>query len=190
MYLFFDTETTGLPHNYKAPVTDTENWPRLVQLSYMQFSNDRQLLRERDFIIAPDGFEIPEGAADVHGITTDIAIMEGFDLSEVLEDFRNELLLAKYLVAHNIDYDRKVVGAEFVRLGLESVCGLKHVCTMKSSTGFCMIPGPYGFKWPKLQELHLALFGEGFEGAHNSLNDIRATARCFFEMLDRSIISL
>jgi DNA polymerase III subunit epsilon len=30
MYLFFDTETTGIPRNYKAPVADLQNWPRLV----------------------------------------------------------------------------------------------------------------------------------------------------------------
>ena len=28
MYLFFDTETTGLPKRWNAPVTDLENWPR------------------------------------------------------------------------------------------------------------------------------------------------------------------
>ncbi len=32
-YLFFDTETTGVPRNYKAPSSDTRNWPRLVQLA-------------------------------------------------------------------------------------------------------------------------------------------------------------
>ena len=34
-YLFFDTETTGLPKNWKAPVTDTENWPRIVQIAWI-----------------------------------------------------------------------------------------------------------------------------------------------------------
>ena len=27
MYLFFDVETTGKPKNWKAPVSDTFNWP-------------------------------------------------------------------------------------------------------------------------------------------------------------------
>jgi hypothetical protein len=35
MYLFFDTETTGLPKSWKAPVTDVNNWPRLVQLAFL-----------------------------------------------------------------------------------------------------------------------------------------------------------
>ncbi len=33
MYLFFDTETTGLPRNWHAPASDLANWPRLIQLA-------------------------------------------------------------------------------------------------------------------------------------------------------------
>ena len=35
MYLFFDTETTGLPKRWNAPVTEVDNWPRLVQLAWI-----------------------------------------------------------------------------------------------------------------------------------------------------------
>ncbi len=37
-YVFFDTETTGLPLNWKAPVTELENWPRLIQLAYIVYN--------------------------------------------------------------------------------------------------------------------------------------------------------
>ena len=30
MFLTFDTETTGLPKNFKADVSDSANWPRLA----------------------------------------------------------------------------------------------------------------------------------------------------------------
>ena len=56
------------------------------------------------------------------------------------------------------------------------------LCTMKSSTGYCKIPGNYGYKWPKLSELHLKLFGEDFEEAHDASADINATEKCFWEM--------
>ena len=32
MYLFFDTETAGLPRNKKTPISNLKNWPRLVQM--------------------------------------------------------------------------------------------------------------------------------------------------------------
>ena len=35
MYLFFDTETTGLPRNWKAPVTHLNNWPRMIQIAWI-----------------------------------------------------------------------------------------------------------------------------------------------------------
>jgi DNA polymerase III subunit epsilon len=59
---------------------------------------------------------------------------------------------------------------------------------MLSSTEYCRIPGPYGFKWPKLTELHLKLFGEGFDEAHNAAVDINATEKCFWEMKARGVI--
>ena len=59
---------------------------------------------------------------------------------------------------------------------------------MKSSTNFCRIPGNYGFKWPKLSDLHIKLFGKDFDEAHNALADIRATADCFWELKRLKII--
>ncbi len=58
---------------------------------------------------------------------------------------------------------------------------------MESSTDFCAIDGPYGYKWPKLQELHNKLFGVGFTEAHNAAADIAATAACFWEMKKRGM---
>jgi hypothetical protein len=59
---------------------------------------------------------------------------------------------------------------------------------MESSTNYCRIPGPYGYKWPKLSELHFKLFGEYFEEAHNASVDVRATFRCFWEMRKRGLL--
>ena len=53
---------------------------------------------------------------------------------------------------------------------------------MQRSTDFCAIDGQYGYKWPKLFELHQKLFGVGFEEAHDAGVDIRATAKCFWEL--------
>jgi DNA polymerase III epsilon subunit-like protein len=69
MYLFFDTETTGLPRNYKAPVTDLNNWPRLVQLAYIQYDRNDNKISGGDYIIKPNGFIIPEDVSRIHGIT-------------------------------------------------------------------------------------------------------------------------
>lgn len=183
MYLFFDTETTGLPRNWNAPVTDLSNWPRLVQLAYLFYDNSGNKISGGDHIIKPDGFIIPAESSRIHGITTERAIQEGEDLLKVLEIFQSLINQTDYLVAHNISFDEKIIGAEFLRNKMpNSVAPKTKICTMQSTTNFCALNGPYGFKWPKLSELHNKLFGTDFAEAHNAAADINATAKCFWEL--------
>ncbi len=189
MYLLFDTETTGLPKNYRAPVTDVNNWPRLVQIAWHLYDTSGNLFDKSDFIVKPEGFKIPADASRLHGITTDGAIQEGKDLVFVINLFNDQIEKANILVAHNMSFDEKIVGAEFVRRNIKSNLFKKsRLCTMNASTNYCRIPGPYGYKWPKLSELHYKLFGEYFEEAHNAAADIEATARCFWKMRELRLV--
>ncbi len=188
MLLFFDTETTGLPRDWKAPVTQTNNWPRMVQIAWLQYDDQKNLISEANYIIRPDGFTIPSDAADIHGITTEIAIEKGSELSSVLSAFSAVVGGAKMLVAHNMDFDEKIVGAEYVRMGLKSgIFETPRFCTMKTTTDLCRIPGNYGYKWPKLEELHRFLFGSDFEDAHDALVDVKVCAKCYYELVNRGI---
>ena len=183
MYLFFDTETTGLPRKWKAPVSDLNNWPRLVQLAYLYYDKNGNKISGGDFIIKPEGFTIPPEASLIHGVTTERAFSEGKSLMTVLQTFQSLVSQAEFLVAHNMSFDEKIVGAEFLRIGMQNLIQSKRkICTMESTTAFCAIDGPYGYKWPKLSELHYKLFKTGFDEAHNAAIDITATAKCFWEL--------
>jgi DNA polymerase III epsilon subunit-like protein len=183
MYLFFDTETTGLPKNWKAPVSDLNNWPRLVQLAFLHYDENGNKIDGREYIIRPEGFTIPAEASRIHGITTEKAEREGHDLKVVLKEFYDYVGQAEYLVAHNMSFDEKILGAELLRNGMPNcILSKMKICTMQGSTDFCRIEGPYGYKWPKLSELHYKLFGTGFDEAHNAAVDIHATAKCFWEL--------
>jgi DNA polymerase III subunit epsilon len=189
MYLFFDTETTGLPKNYKAPVSDVDNWPRLVQIAWLLYDLDGKKIESGDHIIRPEGFTIPLAASRVHGISTERAVEEGHELTGVLGLFNDLIKEANFVVAHNISFDEKIIGAEFFRKNIQSeLFQKKRLCTMNASTNFCKIPGPYGYKWPKLSELHIALFGKGFDEAHDAAVDIHATAKCFWKMKELGIV--
>ena len=102
----------------------------------------------------------------------------------------NELVeKSKFIVAHNISFDEKIIGAEFLRKRIKSDFEQKRkLCTMQSSTNYCKISGHYGYKWPKLSELHIKLFGVDFDGAHDASADIHATAKCFWEMRKKGLI--
>jgi len=189
MYLFFDTETTGFPRDWRAPVTDVDNWPRLIQLAYLYCDPDGKPISFSDSIIKPEGFLIPSSATRIHGISTERANAEGKPLKMVLAAFHDLAAKAQVLVAHNINFDEKVVGSELIRSGMHNILPSKQkICTMKSSTEFCALKGSYGNKWPKLSELHLKLFGTGFDEMHNAANDIQPTAKCFWELKRRRII--
>jgi DNA polymerase III subunit epsilon len=189
MYLFFDTETTGLPKNWKAPVSDLNNWPRMVQIAWRRYSQDGTLLSTGNHIIKPEGFIIPKDVARVHGITHEKALAEGEMLMDVLKIFSGHARESEVFVAHNISFDEKIIGAELIRSKLGDIFrGKEKICTMHETTDFCKIPGPYGYKWPKLPELHFKLFRQNFQEAHNAAVDIEITAKCFWELRRRNLI--
>ncbi|MFA5368895.1 MAG: 3'-5' exonuclease [Candidatus Paceibacterota bacterium] len=189
MYLFFDTETTGLPRNWKAQVEELDNWPRMIQLAWVLCDRDGNKINGNNYIIKPEGFVIPKEASMVHGITTAQAKKQGAWLEDVLIEFEDLIKQADYLVAHNISFDEKIVGAEFLRKDMVNIIEQKNkICTMQQSTYFCAIEGSRGYKWPKLSELYFQLFGLSFEDAHNAEADINATVECFWELKRLGVI--
>ena len=184
--LFFDVETSGLPKKYNAGVNEVDNWPKMVQIAWIVYKGQKEVSCN-DYIVIPEGFKIPEDAYRIHGITNERANEEGFRLPFVLNKFNQDFFHSDKVVAHNINFDIKIVGAENYRLQSRDMGMEEHelICTMQSSTNFCQLPsknGKKGYKWPKLAELHERLFGEGFDNAHDALADIRATSKCYFEL--------
>lgn len=191
MYLIIDTETSGLPKDWRAPLSDLGNWPRLVQIAWLQHDAAGKLLCKKEYIIRPEGFVIPAEATKVHGISQEKALKEGLPLNEVLREFSELLKSSQALVAHKLNFDRNIIGAEFLRAGIDNTLfSIAGVCTMKATTDFCKIPHFSGYKWPKLAELHTKLFGTSFEEAHHALGDATACSRCFFELKKRGIIRI
>jgi len=192
MYLIYDTETTGLPKNFSAPVSDSDNWPRLVQVAWQLHDDMGELIEVKNFIVRPLGFTIPYNAEKIHGISTKRAQEQGVDLAFVLEEFNKAVAKSEYIVGHNIIFDINIMGAEFYRTQMEtSLMDEKSIDTKNEGTDFCAIPGGRGgkFKWPTLTELHVKLFKEEFSAAHNASADVEATTRCFLELIRLRVIN-
>ncbi|ALA22729.1 MAG: putative bifunctional DNA polymerase III subunit alpha/DNA polymerase III subunit epsilon [Candidatus Karelsulcia muelleri] len=188
MYIIFDTETTGLPKNYNAPII---NWPRLVRLSWCLYDENLKLIELKDYIIKPEGFEIPFNSTKIHGISPEEALEKGYKINLVLEKFNIRIKNSKFLIGHNIYFDLKVLCAEFIRLNkIHYLYKKKIIDTKEKSINFCAIKRGKGkFKWPTLTELYKKLFNDTFI-AHDSKSDVLATSKCFFELLRIGIISL
>jgi len=190
MYLVFDTETTGLPKNYQAPLDDFSNWPRLVQLAWNLYDGEGNKWESYSYIIKPEGFVIPPEAAKIHRVTQERALAEGVSLREALEHFMSDVKKSEHLVGHNISFDESIVGSELIRGGFENPIPLaSKICTMKKSVQVCKIDNGRGsYKWPNLSELYNCLFGKSFIDAHDALVDVEACADCFFELKRRGLI--
>ena len=193
MYLIFDTETTGIPRNKTAPLTDFNNWPRLVQVAWQLHDAKGNLISQHNYLIKPEGFDIPYKAEQIHGISTDRALKEGHNLKEVLAIFSKDLEKTQQLVGHNIEFDINIIGSEFLRQELDpqKFLLLKRVDTGLASIEFCQLQGGIGgkLKMPRLLELYQKLFGKGFGDAHDASFDVDATARSYFELLRKQITS-
>ena len=167
MYLIFDTETTGLPRNYNAPITDTDNWPRCIQIAWQLHDELGNLIEHQDYLVRPDGFNIPYDAERIHGISTELAQEEGIELAQVLAKFNEVLTKAKFIVGQNVGFDVNIMGCELHRLGVESPMASMPVldtCT-EVTADLLKLPGGRGgrFKLPTLTELHHYLLGSHFQ---------------------------
>lgn len=193
MYLVFDTETTGLPKSYQAPMSDFSNWPRMVQIAWAIFDAEGRNWIKKSYVIYPDGYIISDEVAKIHRVTQERAMKEGVALKRVLEEFLQDVSRVDFVIGHNIDFDEKIVGSEILRQGmdesLEILLGAEKICTMRSSVSFCKIPNSRGgYKWPNLTELHNCLFKTGFDEAHDALVDVIACANCFFALKSKDIV--
>jgi DNA polymerase-3 subunit alpha len=193
MYLIFDTETTGLPKRWDAPITDSANWPRCIQIAWQLHDDMGNLIEHQDYLVKPDGFNIPYDAERIHGISTELAAAEGTALAEVLEKFNVALGKAKFIVGQNLGFDVNIMGAELHRMSVDSPMASMPVldtCT-EVTAKLLQLPGGRGgkFKLPTLTELHEYLFYKPFSEAHNATADVEATTRCFFELIRKEVFT-
>jgi DNA polymerase III subunit alpha len=193
MFLIFDTETTGLPRNWNAPLTDSDNWPRCIQIAWQLHDAMGNIIEHQDYLVQPEGFNIPFDAEKIHGISTELAQKEGISLIEVIEKFNESLSKTKFIVGQNLGFDLNIMGAEYHRLGIENPLPkfpVLDTCT-ETTAQLCQLPGGRGgkFKLPTLTELHEFLFRQPFTEAHNATADVEATTRCFLELVRRQIFT-
>ena len=193
MYIFFDTETNGLPKNYNAQSTDVNNWPQIIQIAWAMYDENEKIVREENYLIdVPFDFEMNEKAQEIHGFSKDTITKYGICIESAMKRFAQACSQSSIIIAHNMNFDSNIVLCEMERLELKNEMitfeNVVKFCTMEESKEFVGIKNSFGYKWPKLQELHEKLFNEGFDNAHDAMVDIRATAKCYFELKRLNII--
>ena len=193
MYLFFDISPLGKPKNWKAPASDTFSWPRMIHLAWLMYNEERELVAQANHVIKPESFEeIPIEIENRYKVSYARAQDEGVALSDALMDFAEQIEDAKYVVAHNMNLNEKVISAEYHRVGMRhSLEYADKYCLMQEATWFCKIPGSDGrYKWPQLQDIHVKLFQARYANAGDAYADVAVAALSFFGLLDLEAIEL
>ena len=173
MYIVLDTETRGRVRSMHAALYNSDNWPRVFEVSWNVYDVNRNLLITRNFVAAE---------------TNDYSFHH-----RALCELKSHLKLhCKYLCGHNIEFDVKALGAELFRLNgnfygiLSETPNIQLLDTMMDSRFFCALDT---FHWPTLEQLHLRLFGIKHSlPLHSAANDATVTADCLFELIRLEII--
>ena len=177
--LALDTETTGLPPKH-VPATSPDEWPYIVQFSYVVFETDDDTALEVDCILR---VPVDITTTFIHGITKE-ASDRGVDFGEVFHQFYAAMTSADIVVGHNLDFDMQLVVAECTRRRLSFEFPSVRFCTMRESKERVGLLNASGyFKYPKLSELYEHLFHVAPVNLHNALADAYMCLRCFFVLV-------
>ena len=190
--LVFDVETTGLIKGRNVNVEQTDKYPYIVQFSWIMYDTDTKKLDFRDYIVKlPDNVKIPQESINIHGITNKIMLENGKDIKKILRDFTNSIYRSDVLIAHNLNFDKNVIQAEYIRnkmINWFSRHRKKEYCTMITAKPICKLYRksrynniPY-LKYPSLMELHKHFFNSIPKNLHNSLIDVIVCLRCYYQI--------
>ena len=185
--LFIDTESSGLPKKWNAPYSKVNNWPFSVQVSWLVYGPQGNLIKQEDHYIKDDDFKITPAALEIHGITREFLNEHGQPRHQVMQLLAQDILnYQPLLVGHFMELDYHVISADFFRSGVENpAVNAKMFCTMLATKQLARNPQS---KYMRLGDLYEMLFKQPLLHQHNALVDAKATSECFFELNKRGEI--
>lgn len=184
MYLIFDTETTGVSAS-----------ARMTQLAFILYAEDGSIIKQYETLIKPDGWKVPTEKFFIdNNMSTERCEKFGVPVFEALRELQDSLKKCKYKIAHNLNFDKRILLKELELANVEPALFKfkKEHCTMLTNVKFVGALNRWGNpgKWPKLEELYRKLFNKEMEDAHDALADVSQTGECFFELKRRGLITI
>lgn len=191
IFCFFDTETSDMIQFKKTNSDPSQPW--IVQIAAKVMNEDQKLLHSVQFILDSHGEPMNIEAENVHGISKFEADTYGIYRTRVLSIMLDLFSISTHIVAHNKTFDIRMLKIMARKIGHEKahedltdiIEKREQICTMHSTTKLCQLlkpSGKGGYKWPSLVELYYFLFQEELKGAHDAMNDVDATIKCFFKL--------
>jgi len=185
--LVFDTETTNLPpqmarttqnnllnftnFSKKTPTWSQyiDDWPHIIQLSYILYDTDKPYNKNAKFfnkyIEIPKSVKISKESEKIHHITrktiTSASETNRAKIYDALQEFIADCEFSDVIVGHNVDFDRRMIIAELIRLqdqadedddeaGINIIDTIKNMmnhkhfkCTMEITKPICQLKQKY-----------------------------------------------
>lgn len=179
--VIFDTETTGFPNN--GPLNDSSQ-PHMIQIAAILVIENMILGKINTIIQCP--VEVSEGAFKVHGISQERSMQEGVPLITALTAFSNLIMQADRAVAHNMNFDQKIINIAYERVGIANpLQNIKLGCTMRTVTP---IMKSLGKRWTLDSAYRHFVDEAGFSNAHDAMADTTACFKLLQEMETKNIM--
>lgn len=167
-YLILDTETNGFSD------------PRLASIAMIFTDGDFNVQHEYARLIRPDGWQMGEEAAKVNGLCHERLESEGLPVAAALDVYRLAVALGRTIVAHNLEFDLRVMANECDKSGSLIPPAAASICTMKRAREI----GEKG----TLAAMHEKLTGKPLLDAHDALVDARACLAVLRELFLRGAV--
>ena len=179
-YAVIDTETSGL-FDFSKPA-DAEGQPRLASLAVILLDDTLSEIESgRQYLVRPEGWTLPAEATTINGLTMERLEAEGRPIGEILDLYADLIARGYVVVAHNAQYEAKVMRGELRRAGRPDLFeATPNICVMRAATDIVKAPkaSGKGYKFPKLAEA-CAHFGIAQSEQHTAIADARAAAEIF-----------
>lgn len=193
LILVYDCETTGLVRgtDYTSP-----NMPFLAAITAILYDTDAyRIVASINSMVQPDGWTMPEEAGQVNGLTNETLQQLGIPAPVLLPACIALMFKANLRVAHNVDFDSKVIAAalwrhivkesseETAHETVKAWLALPSYCTMQESKSIVNALDKRGkVKYPKLTEAYKFFFDKELDRAHSANADAVATLEIYLAL--------
>lgn len=202
LILCYDTETTGIIRGDDYTLPSNPHLASVAALLYDTVAH--KVVSSFNVMIYPDGWVMPKEASEINGLSTEYLSMLGIPFDVAMRTFIALAQSTDVFVAHNTDFDTKIIAASLWRLltgegkfsddqihsVIKSWLGKPVFCTMRESKDIVQAKTKNGkIKYPKLTEAYEFFFNKPLDRAHSANADAVAVLEIFLAIQDHKAIN-
>ena len=126
MYLIYDCSSIAQPLDYKAPFSDTFQWPRMIHISWIVLDKEFKPVEDFDCIVKPEGFAVTDKILKRAKIDQNDIDTKAIEIEDILKQFNESVEKVEYMFSHNNKFNENSLRAIAQLLEIEITKRGKH----------------------------------------------------------------